>query len=85
MDLRMPKLDGFGALEQIRAGGGPNKATPILAFTADVTADVSQRLLAAGFADIVGKPVAPRELIAAVARATDCADCATVEEHAHVA
>jgi CheY-like chemotaxis protein len=70
MDLRMPKLDGAGALKRIRASGGPNDATPILAFTADATADLAERLMAAGFDDIVAKPLEPNALLGAVARAT---------------
>src|SRR6201999_151212 len=40
MDLRMPRLDGAGALRAIRSAPGPNDATPIIAFTADANADV---------------------------------------------
>jgi PAS domain S-box-containing protein len=70
MDLRMPRLDGFGALKQIRAGHGPNDTIPILAFTADVDAACAQRLLAAGFDGVVAKPLDLEALIAAIADAT---------------
>ena len=70
MDIRMPRLDGHGALARIRAESGPNDATPIIAFTADVDAELVQRLRAAGFQYVVGKPVEPASLIGAVARAT---------------
>jgi signal transduction histidine kinase/CheY-like chemotaxis protein len=70
MDLRMPRLDGAAALARIRAEAGPNEATPILAFTADATAEIAERLLAEGFDDVVAKPLEPAALIAAVARAT---------------
>ncbi|CAN5408997.1 hypothetical protein BH10PSE5_BH10PSE5_06670 [soil metagenome] len=69
MDIRMPRLDGPGALRAIRAAPGPNDATPILAFTAD--AEHESQLLAAGFQDVVAKPLQPGALIAAVARASD--------------
>ena len=69
MDIRMPRLDGPGALNAIRAAPGPNDATPILAFTADSESD--DRLLALGFQDVVAKPLQPGALIAAVARASD--------------
>nr|WP_249778334.1 PAS domain S-box protein [Phenylobacterium glaciei] len=69
MDIRMPRLDGPGALRAIRAAPGPNDATPILAFTAD--AEHESQLLAAGFQDVVAKPLQPGVLIAAVARASD--------------
>jgi len=70
MDLRMPRLDGPGALQRIRATPGPNDATPILAFTADADIETARRLATMGFQDVVGKPLEPGALIAAVARAT---------------
>ena len=61
MDLRMPNLDGRGALRQIRASAGPNQHTPVLAFTADVLeTDV------ADFDGAVGKPIEPGKLAAAI-------------------
>jgi PAS domain S-box-containing protein len=71
MDLRMPKLDGVGALQRIRATPGPNDATPIIAFTADAHAGIADRLAALGFQDLVRKPVEPGDLLSAVARAMD--------------
>jgi PAS domain S-box-containing protein len=70
MDMRMPRLDGPGALKRIREGGGPNDATPILAFTADAATEIEGRLEALGFQGVVAKPLEPGLLIAAVARAT---------------
>lgn len=70
MDVRMPKLDGPGALRRIRALGGPNDATPILAFTADADEDTVERLVAMGFQGVVAKPIGPAALINAVARVT---------------
>jgi PAS domain S-box-containing protein len=70
MDLRMPRLDGAGALRRIRETPGPNDATPILAFTADAGPEVTARLAGLGFEDVVAKPLEPGTLIAAVARAT---------------
>ena len=69
MDIQMPVLDGYGALRQIRGAQGPNDSTPILAFTANADAQSAARLVAAGFDDVVGKPVEPATLIAAVGRA----------------
>ena len=71
MDIRMPRLDGPGALHAIRTVPGPNDATPVLAFTADAADDT--RLLALGFQDVVAKPLQPGALITAVARAADFA------------
>jgi PAS domain S-box-containing protein len=69
MDIRMPKLDGHGALRQIRACGGPNDETPILAFTADADASLAEAMTARGFQGVVSKPVEAAALIAAVAKA----------------
>jgi len=70
LDLRMPVLDGLGALQRIRGSEGPNDATPILAFTADADALTPGRLEAMGFQDVVSKPLEPGALIQAIARAT---------------
>jgi PAS domain S-box-containing protein len=70
MDIQMPVLNGPDALRRIRDSQGPNDTTPILAFTADVTADARVRLLQLGFDTVVEKPINPRALITAVARAT---------------
>jgi len=68
MDLRMPKLDGVGAVRRIREQPGPNDATPIIAFTAD--SEGMDKLGPLGFQDIVPKPLEPGVLIAAIARAS---------------
>ena len=70
MDVRMPRLDGPGALRRIRASQGPNAATPILAFTADADHASIKRLVATGFQNVVTKPLSPGVLINAVAQAT---------------
>ncbi|WP_246347849.1 PAS domain-containing protein [Brevundimonas variabilis] len=73
MDLRMPVMDGFEALRQIRSRVGPNDTVPILAFTADSGADDGAKLLEFGFDDVVSKPIDASQLISAIARATDFA------------
>jgi PAS domain S-box-containing protein len=70
MDVRMPKLDGPGALARIRASEGPNDGTPILAFSADDDVGNSARLVAMGFESVVEKPVDSKTLIKAVVAAT---------------
>lgn len=57
MDISMPVLDGIQATQMIRVGTGPNKATPIIAFTAHVDPDELSRLRASGFQDLITKPV----------------------------
>jgi PAS domain S-box-containing protein len=69
MDLRMPRLDGAGALKRLRAMPGPNRATPVVAFTADLTADLAASLRNEGFDGGVAKPLEPADLLDTVARA----------------
>jgi PAS domain S-box-containing protein len=79
MDIRMPRLDGPGALQRIRAASGPNEDTPILAFTADASPDGVRQLLSMGFQDVVAKPIDPAALIAALGRAAALSDTPTQE------
>ncbi len=67
MDIRMPGLDGPGALEQIRGGKGPNRGVPVLAFTAD--ADLDGLDLPEGFNGIVRKPIVAIELAETISAA----------------
>jgi PAS domain S-box-containing protein len=69
MDVRMPVLDGPAAVRRIRAGQGPNRATPILAFTAEASPSSLQPLGPGDLQGVLGKPIEPRELIAAVSHA----------------
>ncbi len=69
MDLRMPRLDGASALGRIRAGDGPNKTTPVLAFTADADTLSRSGLADLSFSGTVAKPVEPGPLLEAIFRA----------------
>ncbi|MBD1367502.1 tetratricopeptide repeat protein [Mucilaginibacter sp. ZT4R22] len=42
MDIHMPGMNGFDATEQIRLNGSLNKATPVFALTADITAESNE-------------------------------------------
>ena len=66
MDIGMPGIDGFSATRAIRAGNGPNAATPILAFTAVPPGDAIERARAAGMDGHIGKPFTPDVLLAAI-------------------
>lgn len=66
-DARMPGLDGPGALQRIRTNDHPSRDCPALATTADNDATSRERLLAAGFAEVLPKPLAAATLRAAVA------------------
>ena len=67
MDLRMPDLDGREVLSRLRAVAGPNRAAPVLAFTAD--AEVGDGAGLEAFDGIVRKPIDTLVLAEAVARA----------------
>lgn len=68
MDLHMPGLDGKGALQRIRGEDGLNQGSPIFAFTADDTDTVNCG--AGGFDGVIGKPIIPAEMVAALLQAT---------------
>lgn len=57
MDISMPVLDGIEATRLIRAGEGPNKATPIVAVTAHMGPEDRSELERSGFSDVLSKPV----------------------------
>ena len=66
MDIRMPGMGGEAAMGLIRGGQGPNSEAPILAFTADVDGQSTERLLQAGFDGHVPKPIDARALVTAI-------------------
>ena len=57
MDIQMPVLDGIEATRRIRARGGAQGAVPIVALTANVTADDRKLYLEESFSAIVAKPI----------------------------
>jgi len=70
MDLQMPGMDGMAAAAAIRAAPGPNRATPILALTANVLPSQVEACRKAGMDDHIGKPIAPEELLGKIAQWT---------------
>lgn len=54
LDYMMPQLDGIATLRRLRQ---MDCQVPVIALTADVTAGTRQKLLDAGFADYLSKPV----------------------------
>lgn len=60
MDIQMPGMDGFEAIQHIRQG--PHREVPILALTALAMAGDRTRCLAAGANDYLSKPVKLKEL-----------------------
>jgi CheY-like chemotaxis protein len=62
MDVQMPVLDGCEASRAIRRLPGWAGRVPIIALTASVYNEDSQRCFEAGMDDFVGKPFRPGEL-----------------------
>lgn len=56
LDLRMPHMDGFEVLEQLRPEIGKTTYLPILVVSADITADAKTRALSQGAKDFLHKP-----------------------------
>lgn len=62
MDIRMPGLGGLASASEIRNGGGPNDAVPIIAFTADADTGETPAGWIGVFDDRVAKPIVPHQL-----------------------
>lgn len=60
MDLQMPIMDGYEASRQLRQGG---YTLPIIALTANLIPEISEKVKASGLNDIVLKPFKPEELL----------------------
>ncbi len=66
-DINMPRLDGFGFIEGVRAD--PNhRATPVLVLTTESDAAKKQRARDAGATGWIVKPFDPVKLVEAVRR-----------------
>ena len=69
MDINMPGLGGVEVLRLLRRAPGPERLTPVIAFTADTEHSVSHyRTL--GFDDLVIKPLSISGLLAALHKQT---------------
>ncbi len=71
MDVMMNGTGGLEATQRIRAFGDTRADVPIIALTADVTADTRDACIAAGMDDYLTKPINPAELRTAIARWTE--------------
>lgn len=67
LDLHMPKLDGFGVVEELHRDGAL-AATPIMALTASAMMGDKERAMAVGFTAYITKPIRLSELRAEVER-----------------
>jgi CheY-like chemotaxis protein len=71
-DLRLPGMDGFEATRRMRGlVAKRGKALPVIAVTANLMAEDIAACHAAGMVAVVGKPVDPRRLQAALAEAME--------------
>lgn len=66
MDIRMPIMGGIETIEHIRHYAGPHKSVPIVALTADASAENNAQCLAAGADVFLTKPVVVSELFASI-------------------
>lgn len=57
LDLNMPFLSGLELIEKLRACNGANRSTPSIAVTAHAGSRQQQTIIAAGFNDILVKPI----------------------------
>ncbi|MBP2551242.1 two-component system sensor histidine kinase RpfC [Neorhizobium galegae] len=67
MDLNMPVMNGIEAVKFYRFAALGTKEIPVVAVTADATAEARERCLAAGMAGCLTKPVEPRHLLETIA------------------
>ncbi len=82
MDAEMPVMDGFTATRNIRqfekeTGAAP---TPVLALTAHAFVDASEKAFAAGFTELLTKPIRKAVLLEALAKYKPILNKVVVEE-----
>jgi two-component system chemotaxis response regulator CheY len=66
-DINMPRLDGFGFIEQVRRNS-THRATPILVLTTESDAEKKSRARSAGATGWIVKPFHPVKLVDAIRR-----------------
>lgn len=66
-DINMPRMDGFGVIEGVRADP-KHRATPILVLTTESDAAKKERARSAGATGWIVKPFNPVKLVEAVRR-----------------
>lgn len=66
MDLRMPGMDGFAAVELMRTRHDEKATTPIIVVTADTSPDLETICRKTGANEILRKPIAMTPLLKAI-------------------
>ncbi len=72
LDLRLPEIDGYGVLKEIRSG---NPGTPVIAQTAYAMPDDISKFNEAGFNDFLTKPIDDGVLYKLLRKYLSLADC----------
>jgi putative two-component system response regulator len=67
LDLRMPHLDGFAVMRQLRLAQPRGSYLPILMLTAEPSTESKQRALSEGATDFLHKPFDPVEVLLRIA------------------
>ncbi len=62
MDISMPVMDGFEAMNAIRSAETDKKKTPVIAITAHALKGEREEFLEAGFDGYLGKPISKKDL-----------------------
>jgi len=68
MDCEMPVMDGLSATSELRLSEAPGRRLPVIALTADATAEGRAACLAAGMDDYLAKPFTREALRAVLVR-----------------
>jgi len=78
-DVHLPKMDGYGVLEQLKLKSGDAlRLIPVIAVTALAMVGDRQKLLAAGFDGYLGKPIEPELFVGQVEKYLDPALHSTI-------
>ncbi len=62
MDIQMPVMDGYEAIQKIRKSAGVNSEIPILALTASALVEIKEKAFRIGVTDFISKPFTPTQL-----------------------
>lgn len=62
MDLQMPLMNGFEAMDNLRKSAGKNRDTPVICVSADVFPETRKKVLERGMNDFLTKPIDEDEL-----------------------